>query len=94
MQHLIIIDDILKQVNDCDHWWVEFLNWVMKHHLDELLINRVREDLIDNVDVRRINMANKYVLMPPYVNYCPTCNNILGQSSTIFGVRSDNKGHQ
>ena len=48
-------------MGDGSYWWAELLQSVIYAQLDSQLVARVKEDLLDNVDADRINMANKFV---------------------------------
>jgi len=55
---------VLEQLGDGREWWADLLQSVIYAHLDSQLVDRVKEDLSDNVDADRINMANKFVFNP------------------------------
>jgi len=55
---------VLLQLGDGRDWWADLLQSVTYAHLDSQLVSRVKEDLFDNVDVDKINMANKFVFHP------------------------------
>jgi len=52
---------VLLQLGDGSDWWAELLQSITYAHLDSQLVDRVKEDLLDNVDVDKINMAYKFV---------------------------------
>lgn len=52
----------LLQLGDGREWWAELLQSVIYAELDSELVSRVKEELLDNVDNEKINMANKSVL--------------------------------
>jgi len=61
--HLHILSVVLLlQLGDSRDWWADLLQSVIYAHLDSQLVDRVKEDLSDNVDADNINMANKCVL--------------------------------
>jgi len=53
---------VLLQLGDGREWWAELLQSVIYAELDSELVSRVKEELLDNVDNEKINMANKSVL--------------------------------
>jgi len=53
---------VLVQLGDGSDWWAELLQSVIYAQLDAQLVSRVKEDLLDNVDTDKINMANKFVI--------------------------------
>lgn len=53
---------MLLQLGDGREWWAELLQSVIYAELDSELVSRVKEELLDNVDNEKINMANKSVL--------------------------------
>jgi len=55
---------VLLQLGDGRDWWSDLLQSVIYAHLDSQLVDRVKEDLSDNVDADKINMANKFVFHP------------------------------
>jgi len=70
---------VSTQLGDGADWWAELLQSVIYAHLDSQLVERVKEDLMDNVDVDRINMAHKFVfhgsLYSCYLLYTVSQNN-------------------
>jgi len=52
---------VLLQLGDGGDWWAELLQSVTYAHLDSQLVERVKEDLMDNVVAEKINMAHKLV---------------------------------
>jgi len=52
---------LLLQLGESSDWWAELLQSVTYAQLDSQLVNRVKEDLYDNVEEDKINMAHKFV---------------------------------
>jgi len=50
-------------MGDGSDWWADLLQSVIYAQLDSQLVARVKEDLQDNVEADRINMANKFVFL-------------------------------
>ena len=61
----------LMQLGDGSDWWADLLQSVIYAHLDTQLVDRMKEDLLDNVQPDKINMAHKCL----FLHVC--CNNYV-----------------